>query len=92
MALNLKTTNCANHPERMAQALCMQCQKSLCQECATSWEGINYCAVCLEKTRSAAETKSSGLQWAFLLAVVVLLFCAANVAMVWFGANFNFLF
>jgi len=88
----LKIRTCANHPERTAQALCVECAKPVCQECATRWDGINYCVICLEKIRDRAAGKSSSVQWGLLLGAVVLLFFAANAVLVWFGANFHFLF
>lgn len=42
---------CARHPERPAHALCMSCKLSFCAECATEWEGINYCHTCLAQVR-----------------------------------------
>ena len=58
VALSGKT--CAHHPERAGFATCMQCRQVVCQECATTWDGINYCRRCLEK-RGASTTQASGL-------------------------------
>ena len=38
---------CAHHPERVGFALCMSCAQVVCQECATTRDGINYCRPCL---------------------------------------------
>jgi len=46
-------TSCAHHPDRPGHALCMECRRVVCEECATDWQGINYCAPCLEKRRQA---------------------------------------
>jgi B-box zinc finger protein len=45
--------SCANHPGRPALALCVSCRKRICAACATSWEGIQYCASCLAERRAA---------------------------------------
>jgi hypothetical protein len=38
---------CANHAEREAIGICVQCRTRVCSECATKVEGINYCVSCL---------------------------------------------
>jgi hypothetical protein len=58
--------HCAHHAERPAHALCMTCRKALCQECASTWEGIYYCAVCLAHQR---RERNSGVAWGGWLAV-----------------------
>ena len=92
MAVSLNKRFCANHPDRMAQALCMRCRRSICQECATQWDGINYCVVCLEQVRRGATEESSLVQWALLGTAIGVLFYAASLVMVWFGAYLNFMF
>jgi hypothetical protein len=44
----------------------MTCRKALCQECASTWEGIYYCAACLTHQR---RERSSGVAWGGWLAV-----------------------
>ena len=68
----LKQSQCANHPERYGHALCMSCRKTLCQECATEWDGIYHCAACLAKRRKAALGRGSSIGY-----VVVGIVCAA---------------
>jgi hypothetical protein len=53
-------SRCVHHAERPTHAICMACRKSLCQECASTWEGINYCAACLGQRRSERRT---GVAW-----------------------------
>jgi len=64
----------------------MNCAKTLCQECATQWDGIWHCAACLASKRGATVQKSPLFSW---LAVVTLsllfLFLGARV-MVWTSA------
>jgi hypothetical protein len=74
---------CANHPQWPAFAVCMNCAKTLCQECATQWDGIWYCAACLA-ARRGTETKRTGFSsWIFVTAAtLVLLFLSARL-MVW---------
>ncbi len=38
---------CANHAQREAIGICVQCRTRVCSECATKVEGINYCVSCL---------------------------------------------
>ncbi|MBI2932709.1 MAG: hypothetical protein HYY16_13765 [Planctomycetes bacterium] len=83
MAAEIQRKRCANHPERYGHALCMTCGKVVCQECATPWDGINYCASCLARRRQGARKGGSALSWAALAATIVLLFFAARTAMVW---------
>lgn len=68
---------CANHPDRPAWALCMACHKRICQECATQWDGINYCTSCLEQRRGAPRERSAVGSWLLVSGMAVLLFVAA---------------
>jgi hypothetical protein len=38
----------------------MECRRVVCEECATDWQGINYCAPCLARRRQAA---GAGSPW-----------------------------
>lgn len=84
MAVLAKT--CANHPDRPARALCMQCRKSVCLECATQWDGINYCVTCLKTKREATRERSSVVAWTIMLLLIAGLFAAGSLAMVWSGS------
>jgi hypothetical protein len=44
---------CFAHPDRSGYAVCMTCQAVLCQECATTFDGINFCRPCLARRRDA---------------------------------------
>jgi hypothetical protein len=57
---------CSNHADRPAFAVCMTCRKSLCQECATTWDGIHYCAGCLAQRRQGGR---AGIHWIGWIAV-----------------------
>jgi hypothetical protein len=50
----------------------MSCRKTLCQECATEWDGIFHCSACLAARRTASSTRGAGLG-----SVLVLIACAA---------------
>jgi hypothetical protein len=64
----------------------MACAKTLCQECATQWDGIWHCAGCLAAKRGAKVERSSVLSWlAVVTATALLLFFGARL-MVWTGA------
>ena len=85
MAGALAQQPCANHPERPGRALCMRCRKVVCQECATQWDGINFCVACLKQQRASSEQTSSTLQYVMLCTAIVLLMAAVNYMMVWAG-------
>lgn len=38
---------CANHPQREAVGICVDCRKQVCVECTTKVDGINHCVSCL---------------------------------------------
>jgi hypothetical protein len=77
---------CSVHDQRAAFARCMSCTKTLCQECATQWDGIWHCAACLAAKRGARAGRSPLLAWAaVVLASLILLYAGARV-MVWTGA------
>ena len=78
-------SHCAHHADRAAHALCMSCGKALCQECATTWDGIHYCAPCLARRRARATGRASWLAWPVLLAAAAGLFWAVTRLMVWAG-------
>ena len=63
----------------------MSCRKALCQECASAWEGIYYCAACVTEMR---QERGRGAAWGGWLlvgtAVVALAWMHARV-LVWVG-------
>jgi hypothetical protein len=63
----------------------MSCAKTLCQECATQWDGIWHCAACLAAKRGTDRAKSHAGGWiAVTLASLLTLFLSAKI-MVWSG-------
>jgi hypothetical protein len=77
---------CAVHDQRQAFARCMSCTKTLCQECATQWDGIWHCASCLAAKRGPRKERSPVFAWiAVVLLSLLLLYTGARV-MVWTGA------
>lgn len=50
---------CARHFDRATHALCMSCRLGFCAECATEWEGINYCHSCLAQVRGSVRVDRS---------------------------------
>lgn len=82
----MPTQWCAVHPERHAFARCMRCSKTLCQECATQWDGIWHCAACLTQRRTVKVERSPALRWFGVIATsLVLLYLGARL-MVWTAA------
>ena len=78
-------STCAHHPERPAHALCMSCHRAVCQECATTWEGINYCAPCLARRRQLPRTSTPWAGWLLVLGAAAGLFWVVTRLMVWAG-------
>ncbi len=76
---------CAHHAERPAHALCMSCHDALCQECATTWDGIHYCAACLTRLGTAARPRTAWLGWLAVLVAGAGLLWALTRLMVWAG-------
>ncbi len=77
---------CAVHADRHAFARCMQCTKTLCQECATQWDGVWHCAGCLAERRVSAVERSPAWSWiAVAGSSLALLFLGARL-MVWTAA------
>ena len=77
---------CAVHANRHAFARCMTCAKTLCQECATQWDGIWHCAACLAAKRGAKVERSPLFSWmAVLVLTAIFLFGGAQL-MVWTAA------
>ncbi|MEA2569634.1 MAG: hypothetical protein QOI24_1635 [Acidobacteriota bacterium] len=77
---------CVHHPQRAAFALCMTCTRTICQECATQWDGIYHCAPCLAKQRTGVVARSPVGGWlALIVFTAILLFVTARL-MVWSGA------
>ena len=82
----MPTQWCAVHPQRHAFARCMTCTKTLCQECATQWDGIWHCAACLAARRGTKVERSPVLSWIGVVGTsALLLFFGARV-MVWIAA------
>ena len=76
---------CSNHAERIARAACVGCQKPLCAECATPWEGIHLCAACLARRRAAEVRRGSVVAWMVWTGATSCLFLAAPRLMTWAG-------
>jgi hypothetical protein len=78
-------STCAHHPDRPGHALCMECRKIVCAECATDWDGVNYCASCLSRRRAAPRTGGHLVRLVMLSAACALLLAALPSLMVWVG-------
>lgn len=77
---------CANHPDRSAHALCMSCGKLVCGECATEWDGVNYCVTCLKARRGGDARRTSPLVSLGLAVACVAFFVASTEVMLWLAA------
>ncbi|MBI3855064.1 MAG: hypothetical protein HY293_05175 [Planctomycetes bacterium] len=79
----LQRSNCANHPDRYGHAVCMTCRKTVCQECATEWDGVFYCSSCLGGQRRASGRRAPVLGWILVTLAAVALFCIGPKLLVW---------
>lgn len=85
----LKQAQCANHPDRYGHAVCMTCRKTLCQECATAWDGINYCTACLSAKRTKTKASSPALGYILVAVACALLFAIGPKLLVWGATLFQ---
>jgi len=79
---------CAHHPGRRGFALCMSCRKVVCQECATTWDGVNYCRPCLAKRGALAAPRARIGAWVGWAVMCAILFALAGRTMAWSAALF----
>lgn len=71
---------CVQHPDRPSLAVCMSCGNAICQECATQWEGINYCTTCLAALQKPATERSRNFALvAMILASLALIFAIVRL-------------
>jgi len=82
----LQRSWCASHPDRPGHAACVVCRTVLCQECATAYDGIFYCARCLAERRRGARRRMAPVGWTLMVAATVGLFFASMRLAVWSGA------
>ena len=78
--------SCAHHPGRRGFALCMSCRKVVCQECATTWDGVNHCRPCLAKRGAVLAPQrriGAWIAWALLCGALL---AVAGRAMAWSAA------
>jgi hypothetical protein len=61
----------------------MSCRKTLCQECATEWDGIFHCAACLAARRTSSATRGTGLGTLLVLLAAAGLFVLGPRLLVW---------
>jgi hypothetical protein len=64
----------------------MSCHKDVCGECATEWDGINYCVTCLAARRRGERGGGALLSGLAALLAGALLFVVSAELMVWAGA------
>jgi hypothetical protein len=81
--VTLKQSQCANHVDRYGHAICMSCRKTLCQECATEWDGIFHCAACLAARRSSSSVRGKGLGFVLVAGACAALFFLGPRLLVW---------
>jgi len=89
MVAGLQDQRCDHHPDRYGHATCMSCRRVVCQECATEWDGINYCVRCLSEKRRSTRERPAVAGWIALALLSACLFYLAVEAMVW-GTVFAF--
>jgi hypothetical protein len=87
-----RSMTCGDHPDRPAHARCMTCRKVLCDECATTWDGINYCSRCLQARGSAPRGGGAWLGSAVLLLVIGGLAFVHSQVLLWVGGLLAYFF
>lgn len=61
----------------------MRCKRSWCTECATQFDGINYCVSCLALVRGTDAKSSNGLRTLSAVVVVLAVAYLAKKAVLW---------
>jgi hypothetical protein len=79
----LQRSNCVNHPDRYGHAVCMTCRKTVCQECATEWDGVYYCSTCLAGRRKASGARTPVFGWILVTIAAGALFVLGPKLLVW---------
>ena len=64
----------------------MSCSKMLCQECATQWDAIWYCAACLGSRRGVTVRRSPFFSWIAVVTLSLMMLFAGARVMVWMAA------
>ena len=64
----------------------MRCRTVVCQECATSQDGIFYCAACMAARRRSAAGRRAPFGWIFMILATLVLLGLNARAIVWTGA------
>lgn len=82
----IQRRTCAFHADRAAHAACVSCRTVLCQECASAYDGIFYCAQCLSARRQALRSRAAPLGWLALVVAMGVLFVLHVRLAVWTGA------
>jgi hypothetical protein len=65
----------------------MSCGKGLCQECATTWDDINYCTACLAEKRRSSRKGSSWIAGVPVALAAAALFWMVSHLLVWSAVN-----
>lgn len=63
---------CSYHQEMDALDICPSCSRPICEQCAVSLSGKNYCKNCLEKRMGIPDSPSGAKSrfWAFVLSLI----------------------
>ncbi len=68
----------------------MSCRLAFCAECATEWEGINYCHSCLAQVRGRVRADHSRFLPLLTLALTVALGYLLTRVIAWGAGFFTF--
>jgi hypothetical protein len=61
----------------------MSCRKTLCQECATEWDGVFHCSACLAAKRTTTAARAPVAGYVLVGIACVLLFVVGPKLLVW---------
>ena len=76
---------CANHPQREAVGICVDCRKQVCVECTTKVEGINHCVSCLREMAGPEREQRSARASSPVLKVFSLVLMTGMLALMTWG-------
>jgi hypothetical protein len=76
---------CANHPQREAVGICVDCRKRVCVECTTKVDGINHCVSCLRTMSGPAREEASVATTSPLLKVASLIAMTGVLSLLTWG-------
>ena len=76
---------CANHPQREAVGICVDCRKQVCVECTTKVDGINHCVSCLRTMAGPARNEEARSTHSPVIKVASLIVMTGTLSLLTWG-------